>query len=87
MSHIDEVFGLRRLTGTWVGSHGYRFCSPGTCRCPAVGLIAAILSVMLGHDRRELAAIFVGGALGTLARAGLETLAAPDHRRLRLDGG
>jgi CrcB protein len=33
---------------------------------------------MLGHDRRELAAVFVGGALGTLARAGLETLAAPD---------
>jgi hypothetical protein len=24
---------------------------------------------MLGHDRRALAAIFVGGALGTLARA------------------
>ena len=24
---------------------------------------------MLGHDRRELAAIFVGGALGTVARA------------------
>ncbi len=31
---------------------------------------------MLGHDRRELAAIFVGGALGTVARAALETLAA-----------
>jgi hypothetical protein len=40
---------------------------------------------LLRHDRRELAAIFLGGALGTLARAGLETLAAPDHRRLRLD--
>lgn len=26
---------------------------------------------MLGHDRRELAAIFVGGALGTLIRAAL----------------
>jgi fluoride exporter len=42
---------------------------------------------MLGHYRRELAAIFVGGALGTVARAALETLAAPDHRRLRLGGG
>ena len=31
---------------------------------------------MLGHDRRELAAIFVGGALGTVARAALETFAA-----------
>ena len=33
---------------------------------------------MFGHDNRELAAVFVGGALGTLARAGLATLAAPD---------
>ncbi|BBX17689.1 fluoride efflux transporter CrcB [Mycolicibacterium duvalii] len=29
-------------------------------------------------DARELAAVFAGGALGTLARAGLEELAAPD---------
>ncbi|MGV0814197.1 fluoride efflux transporter CrcB [Mycolicibacterium boenickei] len=29
---------------------------------------------MFGHDRRELAAVFVGGALGTLARAGLAVL-------------
>lgn len=36
---------------------------------------------MLGHDGRELAAVFVGGALGTLARAGLESLAAPDPGR------
>ncbi len=33
---------------------------------------------MLGHDRRELAAVFVGGALGGLARAALETFLAPD---------
>ncbi|MGB0876807.1 MAG: fluoride efflux transporter CrcB [Mycobacterium sp.] len=32
----------------------------------------------MAYDRRELAAVFVGGALGTLARAGLEELAAPD---------
>ncbi len=32
---------------------------------------------MLGHDSRELAAVFAGGALGTLARAALEELAAP----------
>jgi CrcB protein len=32
---------------------------------------------MFGHDPRELAAVFVGGALGTLARAGLAVLAAP----------
>jgi CrcB protein len=33
---------------------------------------------MFSFDRRELAAVFVGGALGTLARATLETLAAPE---------
>lgn len=32
----------------------------------------------MAYDRRELAAVFVGGALGALARAGLEELAAPD---------
>ncbi|WP_422748716.1 fluoride efflux transporter CrcB [Mycobacterium sp. WMMD1722] len=32
-------------------------------------------------DRRELAAVFVGGALGTLARAGFEELAASDPGR------
>lgn len=32
---------------------------------------------MFGHDNRELAAVFAGGALGTLARAGLNTLTAP----------
>ena len=36
---------------------------------------------MLSFDGRELAAVFVGGALGTLARAGLETLAVPDPGR------
>lgn len=36
---------------------------------------------MLGYDGRELAAVFVGGALGTLARAALEALAAPDPGR------
>lgn len=37
--------------------------------------------VMIGHDNRELAAVFAGGALGTIARAGLETLAAPEAGR------
>lgn len=32
---------------------------------------------VFGHDKRELAAVFVGGALGTLARAVLATVAAP----------
>lgn len=36
---------------------------------------------MPGRDYRELAAVFIGGALGTAARAGLETLAAPDPTR------
>lgn len=36
---------------------------------------------MFGHDNRELAAVFVGGAVGTGARAGLATLlpAHPGH--------
>ena len=36
---------------------------------------------VFGHDNRELAAVFAGGALGTLARAGLETVVAtePGH--------
>ncbi len=37
MRDIDKVFGLRPLPGAWVGSHGYRFCSPLLGRCPAVG--------------------------------------------------
>ena len=36
---------------------------------------------MFSFDGRELAAVFVGGALGTLARAALATLAAPDPAR------
>ena len=36
---------------------------------------------MLGHDHRELAAVFVGGAIGTLARAAVATLAVPDPTR------
>jgi CrcB protein len=36
---------------------------------------------VFGHDNRELAAVFIGGAVGTLARAGLETLAAGDPGR------
>jgi CrcB protein len=36
---------------------------------------------VFSFDGRELAAVFVGGAMGTLARAGLEALAAPDPGR------
>ena len=32
---------------------------------------------MFGHDNRELAAVFVGGALGTAARATMATVTAP----------
>ena len=34
-------------------------------------------STVFGHDNRELAAVFAGGAMGTLARAGLVTLIPP----------
>ena len=33
---------------------------------------------MFGYDGREVLAVFVGGALGTVARATVETLAAPE---------
>lgn len=36
---------------------------------------------MFSFDGRELAAVFVGGALGTLARAGLEEFAGSDPGR------
>ncbi len=36
---------------------------------------------MLGHDKRALAAVFVGGAIGTLARAGLAEFAVHDPAR------
>jgi CrcB protein len=36
---------------------------------------------VFGHDNRELVAVFIGGAVGTLARAGLELLAAGDPGR------
>jgi fluoride exporter len=36
---------------------------------------------LVAHDYRELAAVFAGGALGTLARAALSTLAVSDPAR------
>jgi fluoride exporter len=36
---------------------------------------------VFGHDNRELAAVFIGGAVGTLARAGLALLAGGDPNR------
>ena len=36
---------------------------------------------MFGHDNRELAAVFVGGAVGTVARASLGTLGVADPGR------
>jgi CrcB protein len=40
--------------------------------------MAVILCVVFGHDNRELAAVFVGGALGTVARATLSMLVVPN---------
>ena len=36
-----------------------------------------ILLFVFGYDNRELVAVFTGGALGTVVRAVVETLAAP----------
>ena len=81
LGHIDEVFGLRRLTGAGIGGHGHRFCSSVIRAVRRSGSWTALLWLMFSFDGRELAAVFVGGALGTLARAALETLAAPDPGR------
>ena len=40
--------------------------------------VGGVHNSWMAYDRREIAAVFAGGALGTLARAGLEELAAPD---------
>ena len=63
--------------------------SSGCAGVPARGLAAMTAIVpserdtepVFGHDNRELLAVFTGGALGTLARAGLESLVAPDPGR------
>src|SRR6476646_632175 len=55
-----------------------RFCSSETRVVGPCGSWTAILWLMFSFDGRELAAVFVGGALGTLARAALATLAAPN---------
>ena len=36
---------------------------------------------MFGHDNRELAAVFAGGAVGTAARAGLASVLVSDPSR------
>lgn len=36
---------------------------------------------VFGRDNREIAAVFVGGAVGTVARAGLASMAVPDPGR------
>jgi CrcB protein len=36
---------------------------------------------VFGRDNREIAVVFLGGAIGTLARAGLATAAVPDPGR------
>ena len=43
--------------------------------------MTALLWLVFSFDGRELAAVFAGGAIGTLTRAGLETLAAPEPGR------
>ena len=58
-----------------------RFCSSKSRVVCRTERWTAILWLMFSFDGRELAAVFVGGALGTLARAALATLAAPDPGR------
>src|SRR4030081_787061 len=55
-----------------------RFCSSENRVVRPCESWTAILWLMFSFDGRELAAVFVGGALGTVARAALATFAAPD---------
>ena len=55
-----------------------RFCPSGQSVVHEREGSTAILWLMFNFDGRELAAVFVGGAVGTLARAALETVAAPE---------
>ncbi len=50
-------------------------------RCGALDDLAPYFYLVFGHDKRELAAVFVGGAIGALARAGLELLTPADPAR------
>jgi CrcB protein len=50
-------------------------------RRTALGDLPPYFRLVFGHDYRELVAVFIGGAVGTLARAGLELLAAGDPGR------
>jgi fluoride exporter len=43
--------------------------------------LAPYFYLVFGHDNRELAAVFVGGAVGTVARAAVGLLAAGDPGR------
>ena len=79
LGDVDEVFGLRRLTGTWVGRHGSRFLL-GNRRAASVPRVGR---PCFGSCSPTTAASWprsAGGAAGTFARAALETLAAPIRR-------
>jgi CrcB protein len=89
MRDVDEIFRLRRLSGARVGGHApillqwARYEAAAYVAIPTSEMNSrlragtGILSAMT-TDRRELAAVFAGGAMGTVGRAGLTTLAAPD---------
>jgi fluoride exporter len=53
----------------------------GQSRRRALGDLAPYFGLVFGHDNRELAAVFIGGAVGTLARAALGLLASGDPGR------
>ena len=87
MRQVDEVFGLGRLTGTRVGHHdiilpifGFRR-STALHKLPEQALKTKGTRRVATRDYRELAAVFAGGALGTLARTGLSSLVVADPTR------
>ena len=74
MGHIDEVFGLRRLPGAWVGRHGLDSAPCGSVRRPVPDGAKAVRRVLHGFWPST------GGAGRRLRRRGT------GHRRARGPG-
>lgn len=79
MRQVDEVFGQSRLSGAGMGHTPILLPRPDPCL--ADDGRGQYFLIVFGHDGRELAAVFLGGAIGTLARAALAALTAPDPTR------
>ena len=72
---------MRRLTGTWVGRHDYRFCSFGNVGVRRSGLLPPYFASWPPTTAANWPPCSSAERSARIARAGLETLAAPDPGR------